>query len=138
MEILDKAVQKTNIWIKDAGAELKWRDPRKACTALRAVLHALRDRVTVEEVVQLGAQLPTFIRGIYYEGWTLKRKPLRDQNKYGFLSAIEKAFGRENALNVDTVHVARSIFRLLNQKISQGEIDDIRAVLPRPIGEFWP
>jgi len=30
---------------------------------MRATLHALRDRLTVEEVAQLGAQLPMLVRG---------------------------------------------------------------------------
>jgi len=58
--------QKTNVWLKDAAAELAWHDPQKACAAFRAVLHALRDRLTNKEAVQLGAQLPTFLRGIYF------------------------------------------------------------------------
>ncbi|WP_197496500.1 DUF2267 domain-containing protein [Mycobacterium sp. 1274761.0] len=37
--------------------------------ALRAVLHALRDRLPVNEAAQLGAQLPMLVRGIYYTGW---------------------------------------------------------------------
>jgi uncharacterized protein (DUF2267 family) len=31
------------------------------------VLHALRDRLTVEEASDLAAQLPMLIRGLYYE-----------------------------------------------------------------------
>ncbi|HKR50078.1 MAG TPA: DUF2267 domain-containing protein [Pseudonocardiaceae bacterium] len=38
-------------------------------TALRAVLHALCDRLTVEETANLSAQLLMLIRGIYFEGW---------------------------------------------------------------------
>ena len=48
--------------------------PHKAYLALRTVLHALRDRLTLEEAVQLGAQLPMLVRGFYYEGWTLKKE----------------------------------------------------------------
>jgi len=29
----------------------------------------LRDRLTVDEAVNLGAQLPMLVRGFYYEGW---------------------------------------------------------------------
>jgi len=32
-------------------------------------LHALSDRLTVQEVAQLGAPIPMLIRGFYYEGW---------------------------------------------------------------------
>jgi uncharacterized protein (DUF2267 family)/DNA-directed RNA polymerase subunit RPC12/RpoP len=137
-QVLTRSIQKTDIWLKEAAQELKWRDQHKTYIALRAVLHALRDRVTIKEAVELGAQLPTIIRGIYYEGWTLPDKPIRDRSKYGFLSDIQKSFGKVSVADLDTAHVARGILRLLSMKISQGEIDDVRAVLPKTLAEFWP
>ena len=74
-------------------SELDWEDkPHKAYMALRTVLHALRDRLTVEEAIQLGAQLPMLIRGFYYEGWNLKGKPHKERHKEDFLDHIKKAF----------------------------------------------
>jgi len=136
--VLARSIQKTDIWLKEASKELKWRDQHKAYIAMKSVLHAIRDRVTNREAVELGAQLPTFIRGIYYEGWTLPDKPVRDRTKYSFLHEIQKGFGIHSAPDIDTAKVARGILRLLARKISEGEIDDIRAVLPRTLAEFWP
>jgi uncharacterized protein (DUF2267 family) len=67
---------------------LGWPNRHKAYLALRATLHALRDRLTVEEVAQLGAQLPTLIRGFYYEGWDPTGKPLRVRHKEQFLARL--------------------------------------------------
>ena len=64
--------------------ELDWENEHKAYLALRTVLHTLRDRLSVEEAVQLGAQLPMLIRGFYYEGWTLKQKPTKERHKTEF------------------------------------------------------
>ena len=36
-----------------------------AYRVLRAVLHALRDRVTVDVAAKFAAQLPTLLRGVY-------------------------------------------------------------------------
>lgn len=138
LSILDKAVQKTVLWIHDAERELGWHDDRRTYLALRAVLHALRDRLTTEEAVQLGAQLPTLVRGFYYEGWIPRKKPLRDETKYGFLSHVHKSFGKRWKEDIDSVHVSRAIFRLLNNKVSEGEIDDVRSSLPKEIRELWP
>ncbi len=75
-DVFDGTMQKTEIWLNELMAELEWEGkPEKTYFALRTVLHALRDRLTVEEAVQLGAQLPMLVRGFYYEGWTLKGKP---------------------------------------------------------------
>ena len=72
---LDHSVQQTNIWLKTLGEELHWEDRHDAYRALRAVLHALRDRLTAEQAVHLGAQLSTIVRGLYYEGWRLSANP---------------------------------------------------------------
>ena len=53
-------VQQTNIWVKTLGEELHVEDRHAAYMALRAVLHVLRDRLTAEQAVHLGAQLPLY------------------------------------------------------------------------------
>ena len=67
--IIGRSVESAHHWYDDVAAELGTDDLHYAARALRAVLHALRDRLTVEEGAQLAAQLPTLIRGIYYEQW---------------------------------------------------------------------
>jgi uncharacterized protein (DUF2267 family) len=138
LDILGRSTQATHIWIKQAAAELKWRDERRAYLALRAVLHALRDRLTNEEAVQLGAQLPTFIRGCYYEGWKPRTIPHRDHGKYSFLAEIQHAFSKTHDPNVDSIQIACAIFRLLHEKVSEGEINDVRSSLPHALRELWP
>src|SRR5271166_430754 len=72
---LDHTVQQTNVWLKRLGEELHIDDRHVAYSALRAVLHVLRDRLTAEQAVHLGAQLPLLVRGLYYEGWRLTDRP---------------------------------------------------------------
>lgn len=63
LEVFDASLQKTQVWINDLMSELGWEErPQNTCLALRTALHALRDRLTVEEAVHLGAQLPILIR----------------------------------------------------------------------------
>lgn len=66
---LDTTIQKTNIWLKEVMDELESDDRHRAYLALRSVLHSLRDRLTVEEATDLGAQLPILVRGFYYDAW---------------------------------------------------------------------
>jgi len=64
LEVFDASLQKTQVWLNDLMSELDWQDkPQKAALALRTALHALRDRLTGEEAVHLGAQRPILIRG---------------------------------------------------------------------------
>ena len=48
LEVFDQTLQKTNIWLKDIIGKVG-PDRQRAYHALRAVLHTLRDRLTVEE-----------------------------------------------------------------------------------------
>ncbi|MCS6927126.1 MAG: DUF2267 domain-containing protein, partial [Candidatus Binatia bacterium] len=91
LEIFDTTLQKTHIWLNDVMQELGWEEERhRAYLALRTVLHALRDRLTLEEAVDLGAQLPMLIRGFYYEGWTPHRVPRRERHKEEFLAHVQQ------------------------------------------------
>ena len=135
LEVFDSTLQKTHVWLNEIMVVLGWDDRRHAYLALRATLHALRDRLTAEEAVQLGAQLPMLIRGFYFEGWSPRHKPVK-VHKEAFLAGIRDAFGPGNA--VDAERVARGVFKVLSQRVSEGEIGDIKHVLPKDLRALWP
>jgi len=56
--VIDRSVEKTHVWLNELAAELGREDHQYAYRVLRAVLHAVRDRLTVDEAAQLAAQLP--------------------------------------------------------------------------------
>ena len=136
LDAFDTTVHKTNGWLKDLMQLLGWQDRRKAYLALRATLHALRDRLTVEEVAQLGAQLPMLIRGFYYEGWDPTGKPLKVRQREQFLACIEQEFRSDD--NIDPEQVARAVFTVLENRVTAGEIEDVQRVLPEEIRDLWP
>ncbi|HEU4342336.1 MAG TPA: DUF2267 domain-containing protein [Candidatus Binatia bacterium] len=137
LEVFDAPLQKTQIWLNDLMSELGWEDrPQKTFLALRTALHALRDRLTVEEAVHLGAQLPILIRGFYYEGWKLTHKPAKERHKSDFLDHIARVFRDDDT--VDPEKVMRAVFKVLERHISKGEIEDVKNMLPRSLQELWP
>jgi uncharacterized protein (DUF2267 family) len=129
-------VHTTNTWLKELMAELGWEDREQAYHALRAVLHALRDRLTVVEAADLGAQLPMLIRGLYYEGWTPTGKPVKERKREEFLSHISAAFPGKAAIFPESV--AWGVFKVLQAHVSSGEIGDVKYVLPAQIRSLWP
>jgi uncharacterized protein (DUF2267 family) len=135
LEVFDSTIQKTNIWLKDL-MELLGGDRHKAYQALRAVLHALRDRLTVEEAAEFGAQLPMLIRGIYYEGWNPTGKPAKERHREQFLARIQQQFKGDAETNPEIV--AQAVFSLLQKHITQGEIEDVKHILPLEIRDLWP
>jgi uncharacterized protein (DUF2267 family) len=136
LEVFDTTVHKTNSWLKELMQELHREDRRKAYLALRATLHALRDRLTVEEVAQLGAQLPMLIRGFYYEGWDPTGKPLKIRDKEEFLGLVAEEFRTDDTLNPELI--ARAVFKVLSDRVTAGEIEDVKHVMPAEIRELWP
>ena len=138
LAILDRSVQKTNIWLRDINYELGWFTLQRGYLALRAVLHALRDRLTVQEVAQFAAELPIFIRGVYYEGWNPARTPVRSRGKELFLRQVRADFAHTRNPDVDAEEITRAIFRVLRKHISAGELGDIKALLPKELRALWP
>ena len=136
LEVFDTTVHKTNAWLKRLMAIGGWQDKQLAYDGLRATLHALRDRLTVEEVAELAAQLPMLVRGFYYEGWDPTGAPARDRRQEAFLARIWRELPPKAP--VDPEPVARAVFQLLSERVADGEIDDVLHVLPADIRELWP
>lgn len=75
LETFDTTLQKSNTWLKSLMGHLHTDNRRTAFVILRATLHALRDRLTPENAVHLGAQLPMLLRGLLFEGWHMAGTP---------------------------------------------------------------
>lgn len=131
----DRTVEKTNLWLTDLMRELDWDDHDRAYHALRAVLHTLRDRLSISEVADLGAQLPMLMRGFYYEGWSPSGKPVADRKKDEFVAHVADAFRGDTG--VDPEQVTRAVLKVISKHVSTGEIDDVKSNLPRAIRELW-
>lgn len=134
--VFDTTLEKTNIWLRDVMAELGSEDRHEAYLALRGVLHALRDRLQVEEAVQLGAQLPVLIRGFYYDGWRPSATPKKERHLGQFLEHVRDAFPRD--AEIDSERVTRAVFAILARRVSEGEIEDVRGMMPEEVRQLWP
>src|SRR5512132_2006261 len=88
LDLLDRNVEQTNVWLKDIAEACGVEDRREAYRILRAFLHALRDRNTVDEAAQLAAQLPDLVREIYYEGWDPSGTPEKYHETDAFLRRV--------------------------------------------------
>ncbi len=135
LDVFDKTVQKANTWLKEIMEIQGWDDRNKAYLALRTVLHLLRDRLPMEEAVHFAAELPLILRGLFFEGWSPEYVPVK-MNREEFLSSVTTTFADDP--DVIAEEVVKTVFRVLEDRISQGEISDIKAILPRDLQEFWP
>ncbi len=136
LEVIDHTVQLTHEWINELSERLNWTSHRDALRLLRATLCQIRDHLNHEEVAQFSAQMPLLVRGMFFEGWTPARTPIRDRNADHFVAAISARVGDVTGWRGADDIVA--VFKTLNAKISAGEIADIKAGLPTPIRQTWP
>ena len=136
LDVFDRTVHKSNVWLNEMMQALGWSDRHGAYLALRVTLHALRDRLTLEEMAHLGAQLPLLIRGVYYDGWDPARQPLRMRTKEEFLDRIAAEFRSLDP--IDPEAIARAVFTVLSARVTEGEIADVKHVLPAEIRSLWP
>jgi uncharacterized protein (DUF2267 family) len=136
LDVFDTTAQKTDEWLDQLMEVLGSPDRHEAYRAFRATLHALRDQLTVDEAVHLGAQLPMLMRGFYYEGWDPSNKPAKERHKDQFLARICQEL--RGGSPVDPEQIARCVFGVLTSRIRCGEIEDVRQTLPSEIRELWP
>lgn len=102
---------------------------------LRAVLHQLRDRLTMQEALDLGAQLPLIVRGIYFEGWRPSHTPEKVRTREKFLDGvIFKLLPHQ----IPPESAVRDVFALLARHCDPGEIGDVIEQLPKDIKTLWP
>ena len=123
-------------WVEEVKDELGWEDSHDALRALRAALHALRDRLSVDQGAHLAAQFPLLVRGLFYESWVPAHTSMRERHLPGFLSHIAEDF-KQYAGNVDPEDVARSVFTVLARHVSSGAVEHVTASLPQEIRDLW-
>lgn len=72
---LDHSMEVAHIWVNDVAKEFDTDNREFAYRVLRAWLHTLRDRLTVQAAALFAAQLPDLIRGVFYAGWNPNAVP---------------------------------------------------------------
>ncbi len=130
---IEKSIHEFNVWIKDIKFELKCSD-HDAYTALHSTLHSLRDRLPVESVAHLGAQLPIIIKGVFYDKWSPKSTPER-VDKMTFTSRVHSHFNNDPSINPE--NVIQTVFFVMQKHIDKNELDNVKAALPPKIENLF-
>lgn len=132
---LNRTLQETHTWLKDIAEAIEDQRIEMAYHAMRGVLFTLRDRLPVNEVFDLSAQLPMLVRGILFEGYRPSNKPEtfgRDE----FLDRVRVELQAMGGANPE--RITRGVFHVLSARVGAGEIDDIRNELPKDLRALWP
>ncbi len=129
-------LEKSNAWLKELSDAGPFNSYEEAYTALRSVLHCLRDRLLVDQAVHLASEMPMLIRGMYYEGWKPAATPHKERTKEDFIESVRNCL--RNATNrLEPEETTKAVLHFLNKKISDGEISHVKAELPQDILTLW-
>ena len=126
-----------NTFMKEYTRELNLGgDTEKAGRILSSILHGLREVISTEESLQLIAQFPMFLKAVYVNGWT-SRKRAKVKNMVDFIDLVREFDGVTSINDFRSNEVAESYidatFILLRRYISLGELEDIRTELPKDL-----
>lgn len=136
LEVIDKTVHETNLYLGIIMAELGTDDRRLAFGALRATLHALRDRLEAHSAIHLGAQLPMLLRGLYYEGWVPAKGPSHERRADDFLDHV--ATELPPALRDYAKDSCRAALTAVRECMDEGETLKLLRQLPPELRLLWP
>ncbi|MFB9905411.1 DUF2267 domain-containing protein [Allokutzneria oryzae] len=120
------AHQTAHDWLSTIAHHLGTEDRHYAFRVLRAWLHLVRDRLTVDSAAHFAAQLPELLRGVFYSGWAPSRVPVRyDASWFTNLFAHTA-----NISPADVPAAAGAVSAGLNALCSPGQLDHVFALMP--------
>lgn len=134
---IDHAMHAAHTWVNEVAKEFDTDDREFSYGVLRAWLHTLRDRLTVEAAAHFAAQLPDLIRGVFYAGWDPGAVPV----KYN-AEAYAVHFAREANISLQDVgKAAAAVTTALLHFLPPAQMDkaleqlpsEIRALLKPPV-----
>jgi uncharacterized protein (DUF2267 family) len=112
----------------------------KAGRILRAVLYAIRSRISLDESLQVIAQLPMALKAIYVDQWDPWHSFHRIQRLDEFVKDVRRPDKGTRDNDIPSDDHARlaigAVFRTFNHHLSPGEFRNIAAVLPRAVKDF--
>lgn len=138
IKTFDKSLMKTKEWLKEIQDETGISDLNKSYMALRAVLHGIRDRLITNEAADLASQLPLILVGTFYENWSPSEKPMDLRGKNEFLNYVAGEMDPVLSQGTGIESMTRGIFKVIDNHVTEGEINDIKSGLPEDIRSLWP
>jgi uncharacterized protein (DUF2267 family) len=89
----------------------------------------------VNEAVQLGAQLPLVLKGVYYDGWQPAKTPHASRRAEEFLGEVAARFQWHPR---DAESMVRTALAVIARHVSEGEMLQVKRSLPKDIQTLLP
>jgi uncharacterized protein (DUF2267 family) len=135
-DVFGPATEKANAWIRDLLCAGDFVNAHQAYQVFRAVSHALRDQLNVEESAHLASQIPLVLRGVYFEGWRPAVPHIHVGTPESFYKLVSSYYpGR---VQIDPSRMCEAFFRTLSLHITEGEMEKIREHLNHRLWTMFP
>lgn len=135
LDVFDTTIEKTNQILKEIEIEMGWEGRRnQSYLALRTILHALRDRLPLEEAVHFSAQLPLILKGTFFDGWNIMEVPVK-MNKEEFIRYIGERFRFD--VEGDIEGLIKRVGLILFSHVDEPEANKILSEFPADIASLF-
>jgi uncharacterized protein (DUF2267 family) len=134
LEVFDKSIQTTNIWLDEIMAEIG-PDRQIAWHVLSVVLRTLRDRIPLGLAAHFGSQLPLVVRGTFYDQYSPFVEPLKLRTQDEFCAYVEDRIRDIRPVNPRNAIIA--VFNVLSRHIPRGQSEKVRDALPDEVKVLW-
>jgi uncharacterized protein (DUF2267 family) len=127
VDTLEQSSEAAVAWLDRLAAELA-ESRAGAYRVMSAVLHALRDKLSVAQGAELAAELPIVVKGMFYDDWDPTLVPSREHRSAAFIDRVRSAGGLRD--DTHAVLAIERVGRLLRSEIGAAALDRVASSLP--------
>ena len=124
---LTRAERDAQEWLDHVAREMGEDHRPRAYSAFRAVMHALRDCLSYEDVLAVGAALPPILRGALLEGWHPAGGERIARTQEAFLARVAESL--LGVARMPPQRAARAVFGVLQRRADRA-LPSIEALRP--------
>lgn len=121
-----------NRFVNEVADELAT-DRNSAARILRAVLHAVRDRIPPDDAIEFAQGLPMALKGLYIDQYDPSVTPVVIRNVDEFLDFIYWKDGISASFDFTSrdsiIYALQAVFRVLSRNMDRGQVEQIKHML---------
>jgi uncharacterized protein (DUF2267 family) len=139
----EKHAANGNAFVNEVAAMLEIPEEKdRAGRIVRAVLHALRSRLSLAESFHLIAQLPMALKGVYVDGWVPtatehKRIKTVDDLVAETIAQAGPTATHDLATRGGAKRALEVVVHVIKRHVSAGEVRSVEEGLPHALKTFW-
>lgn len=136
---MEKYLNHSGEWMNKIAAEMEV-SPEKAFRITRAILHAIRNQISVEESFQWMSQMPIIWKGMYVDGWNLNQPFERIHHLNDWLNSIRAEEVTSAAVDfgndIQMRETLTGFFHALSKKMSRQQLLQLSDLFTEEIKTF--